>query len=67
MAELDWLELAFDGRALAHLVSQCGWFSKGAKRRKFLALIYLLTDAAPDGETILSYLVAYPKKRRAIA
>ncbi|WP_325065448.1 exonuclease domain-containing protein [Sphingobium indicum] len=26
MAELDWLELGFDGRALAHLVSQCGWF-----------------------------------------
>src|SRR3546814_9030245 len=26
MAELDWLELGFDGRALAQLVSQCGWF-----------------------------------------
>ncbi len=58
MAELDWLELGFDGRALAHLVSQCGWFYEGHRAENdILALIYLLSHSAPDGETILSHLV----------
>lgn len=25
MAEVDWLDLGFDGRALGYLVTQCGW------------------------------------------
>ena len=59
MAELDWLELGFDGRALAHLVSQCGWFYEGHRAENdILALIYLLAHSAPDGETILRRLIA---------
>jgi len=59
MAELDWLELGFDGRALGHLVSQCGWFYEGHRAENdILALIYLLAHAQPDGQTILSLLMA---------
>jgi DNA polymerase-3 subunit epsilon len=59
MAELDWLELGFDGRALGHLVSQCGWFYEGHRAENdILALIYLLAHHAPDGSTILSQLMA---------
>lgn len=63
MAELDWLELAFDGRALAHLVSQCGWFYEGHRAENdILALIYLLAHSLPDGETILAKLIACSEK-----
>ncbi|WP_311268777.1 3'-5' exonuclease [Sphingobium sp. WCS2017Hpa-17] len=58
MAELDWLELGFEGRALAHLVSQCGWFYKGHRAENdILALLYLLSHELPDGETILAKLI----------
>jgi DNA polymerase III subunit epsilon len=58
MAELDWLELGFDGRALVHLVTQCGWFYEGHRAENdILALIYLLAHAQPDGDTILSRLI----------
>jgi len=63
MAELDWLELGFDGRALAHLVSQCGWFYEGHRAENdILALIYLLAHGLPDGETILAKLIACSEK-----
>ena len=59
MAELDWLELGFEGRALAHLVSQCGWFYEGHRAENdILALLYLLSHGSPDGETILAKLMA---------
>lgn len=59
MAELDWLELGFDGRALGHLVSQCGWFYEGHRAENdILALIYLLAHQAKDGETIMARLMA---------
>ncbi|WP_395337564.1 3'-5' exonuclease [Novosphingobium sp. BL-8H] len=59
MAELDWLELGFDGKALAHLVSQCGWFYEGHRAENdILALIYLLAHDLPGGETVLAKLVA---------
>jgi DNA polymerase-3 subunit epsilon len=59
MAELDWLELGFEGRALAHLVSQCGWFYEGHRAENdILALLYLLSYGLPDGETILAKLIA---------
>ncbi|WP_176592546.1 3'-5' exonuclease [Sphingobium sp. EM0848] len=59
MAELDWLELGFEGRALAHLVSQCGWFYEGHRAENdILALLYLLSHGLPDGETILTKLIA---------
>jgi len=59
MAELDWLELGFEGRALAHLVSQCGWFYEGHRAENdILALLYLLSHELPDGETILAKLIA---------
>lgn len=59
MAELDWLDLGFDGRALAHLVSQCGWFYEGHRAEAdILALIYLLAHDLPDGHTAMSHLIA---------
>ncbi|NWK94886.1 DNA polymerase III subunit epsilon [Sphingobium lactosutens] len=59
MAELEWLELGFEGRALAHLVSQCGWFYEGHRAENdILALLYLLSHGLPDGETILAKLIA---------
>ncbi len=59
MAEIDWLELGFDGRALAQLVAQCGWFYEGHRAENdILALIYLLAHQTPDGETILARLAA---------
>lgn len=59
MAEIDWLELGFDGRALSHLVSQCGWFYEGHRAENdILALIYLLAHHAPDGEPIMAKLIA---------
>ncbi|EJL23526.1 3'-5' exonuclease [Novosphingobium sp. AP12] len=59
MAELDWLELGFDGKALGYLVAQCGWFFEGHRAENdILALIYLLGHTAPDGETILAKLLA---------
>lgn len=58
MAELDWLELGFEGRALAHLVSQCGWFYEGHRAENdILALLYLLAHGLPDGQTILAKLI----------
>ena len=63
MAELDWLELGYDGRALAHLVAQCGWFYEGHRAENdILALLYLLARGYPDGETILAKLVACSEK-----
>lgn len=59
MAELDWLGLGFDGRALGYLVTQCGWFFEGHRAENdILALIYLLGHIGADGETILAKLVA---------
>lgn len=58
MIEPDWLELGFDGRALAHLVSQCGWFYEGHRAENdILALIYLLAHDLSDGRTVLSDLI----------
>lgn len=63
MVELDWLELGFDGRALSHLVSQCGWFYEGHRAENdILALIYLLAHGLDDGETILARLMAASEK-----
>ncbi|MBT0669252.1 DNA polymerase III subunit epsilon [Novosphingobium profundi] len=59
LAEPDWLDLGFDGRALAHLVAQCGWFYEGHRAENdILALIYLLAHALPDGRTVLGDLLA---------
>jgi len=58
LAEPDWLELGFDGRALSHLVSQCGWFYEGHRAENdILALIYLLAHDLPGGATVLAKLV----------
>ncbi|NMN06607.1 MULTISPECIES: 3'-5' exonuclease [unclassified Novosphingobium] len=59
MAELDWLALGFDGRALAHLVAQCGWFYEGHRAENdILALLTLLAHRLDDDSTILSHLLA---------
>ncbi len=59
MAEIDWLELGFDGRALGYLVAQRGWFFEGHRAQNdILALIYLLGHVAAGGKTILARLIA---------
>lgn len=63
MADLDWLELGFDGKGLAHLVSQCGWFYEAHRAENdVLALLYLLAHRLPDGETILRRLLDCAEK-----
>jgi DNA polymerase-3 subunit epsilon len=58
MAEVDWLALGFDGRALAHLVSQCGWFYEGHRAQNdILAVLYLMAHDLDDGRTVLSHLL----------
>ncbi len=58
MAEPDWLDLGFDGRALGHLLAQCGWFYDGHRAENdVLALIHLLSHQLPNGSTVLSELV----------
>lgn len=59
MADLDWLELGFEGRALSHLLMQCGWFYEAHRAENdVLALLYLLAHQVTDGETILKKLIA---------
>lgn len=59
MEGLDWLDLGFDGRALAHLVAQCGWFYEAHRAENdVLAVLYLLAHQTSDGETILKKLIA---------
>lgn len=59
MNEVDWRELGFDGRALSHLLAQCGWFYQGHRAdADVLALLYLLAHTALDDSTILSKLLA---------
>lgn len=63
MNEVDWLGLGFDGRALAHLVSQCGWFYEAHRAENdILALIYLLAHDLPGGDTILARLLSYSEQ-----
>lgn len=57
-AEPDWRELGFDGGALSHLLTQCGWFYDGHRAdNDILALLHLLAHELPDGQTILSDLL----------
>ncbi|MFA7602197.1 MAG: 3'-5' exonuclease [Novosphingobium sp.] len=59
LAQLDWLALGFDGRALGHLVLQSGRFFEGHRAgNDVVALTSLLAAPAIDGQTILSHLLA---------
>ena len=59
MAEPDWKEHGFEGRALGYLLSQCGWFFDGHRAENdILALLYLLAHELPDGRTVLADLIA---------
>lgn len=63
MAEPDWLDLGFDGRALSHLLAQCGWFYEGHRAENdILALLCLLAHSVPDKGTILAALMARSEK-----
>ena len=58
MADLDWLELGFEGRSLSHLLMQSGWFYEAHRAENdVLALLYLLAHQVDDGETILKKLI----------
>lgn len=59
MAQVDWLALGFDGRALGHLVLQSGRFFEGHRAgNDVAALTSLLATPAIDRRTILSHLLA---------
>lgn len=56
--EVDWRALGFDGRALSHLLTQCGWFYQGHRAdNDVLALIYLMAHQVGPATTILSLLM----------
>lgn len=56
--EPDWVDLGFDGKNLASLVSQCGLFFEGHRgANDVLALIHLLGHEYQPGYTILSHLL----------
>lgn len=58
MADLDWLELGFEGRSLSHLLMQCGFFYEAHRAENdILALLYLLAHQVDDGDTILKKLI----------
>lgn len=58
LAQLDWLALGFDGRALGHLLFQAGWYFKGHRAEQDVhALAVLLGSVVGDGQTILSHLL----------
>lgn len=58
LAQLDWLALGFDGRALGHLVLQSGRFFEGHRAgHDVTALTSLLATTTADGRTILSHLL----------
>lgn len=58
LAQLDWLALGFDGRALGHLLSQKGWYFRGHRAEQDVhALTTLLGAMVDDGRTILSHLL----------
>lgn len=59
LAQVDWLALGFDGRALGHLVLQSGRFFEGHRAgNDVAALTSLLATPAIDKRTILSHLLA---------
>lgn len=58
LAQLDWLELGFDGRALGHLLLQRGWYFEGHRAENDVrALTQLLAEPLADGRTILARLL----------
>lgn len=58
MADVDWPGLGFDGKALAHLVAQCGWFYEAHRAENdVLAILYLLAHRTADGATICKHLM----------
>lgn len=58
LADLDWRALGFEGRALSHLLAECGWFYEAHRAENdILALLYLLAHQTVDRETILKKLL----------
>lgn len=58
-ADIDWLDLGFDGRKLGHLVMQAGMFADAHRAMTdVVALINLLAHRLPDGTTPMHHLLA---------
>jgi DNA polymerase-3 subunit epsilon len=56
--EFDWLCAGFDGRKLAHLLMQCGWFNAAHRAMAdVISLLHVLGHRLPDGGTILGALL----------
>lgn len=58
MSQLDWADLGFDGRALGHLIMQCGWYFEGHRAAADVcALTTLLGHKAHDERTLFAHLL----------
>ena len=58
MTQLDWADHGFDGRALGHLVMQCGWYFEGHRAAADVrALTTLLGHNARDERTLFAHLL----------
>lgn len=57
---VPWRDLGFDGRSLAWLLAQCGWFYRAHRAGDDVdALIELLRHELADGTTVLSHVVTH--------
>lgn len=58
MADVDWAALGFEGRALAHLCAQAGWFYEAHRaEHDVLAVLHLLAHELPGGGTVCRHLI----------
>ena len=58
MTEVDWGARSLDGKALGHLLMQCGYFHEAHQAAAdVLAVLHLMAHVAPDGTTALAELV----------
>lgn len=59
MANVDWRSLGFEGRSLAGLLMQMGWFYPPHRAEiDVAALLHLLAHRCEDGERVLKKLIA---------
>lgn len=66
LREVDWRRHHFDGRALTHLLFQCGLFAENASHRAAAdvdMLIGLLKHILPSGRTVVSELIDASRRK----
>jgi DNA polymerase-3 subunit epsilon len=58
ITDIDWANLGYEGRALSHLLMQCGWFFDAHRASNdVLALLYLLAQQVENDKTVLSLIL----------